>query len=230
MDHSEAIRLKAAEQYLLGELTGEQREQYEEHFFTCQECALEVTAGAAFLENAQEACRAERDLIPAGRPQMHRWFDLFLRPAVAIPALAMLALVVIYQSTIVIPHLKTSLADATAPQAVPAFSLIAENSRGANLLTILAPRNKPFSIYLDIPPNKHFLSYNCELQTDSGITEFALHVSAEEAKDTLQLLIPASRLQPGRHVLVIRGSGAAPASGVAEPVIARYLFNLDLVK
>lgn len=230
MDHSEAIKIKAAEQYLLGELTGEEREQYEEHFFTCQECAMDVTAGAAFLDNAKEALRAEKEFTPSKRPHMHRWFDLFLRPAFAVPALAMLALVVTYQSTIVIPHLKTSLTQATAPQAIPSFSLLAENSRGGNPVIIHAPRNKPFSIYLDIPPDKRFLSYNCELQTESGVTEFALRVPAEEAKDTVQLLIPASRLQSGRHILVIRGSGATQESGTAEPEIARYTFNLDFVK
>jgi hypothetical protein len=230
MDHSEAIRIKAAEQYLLGELTGDAREQYEEHFFTCQECAMEVRAGAAFLDNAKDAFRAERDLVPSQRPGARRWFDLFLRPAFAVPALALLVLVVTYQSTIVIPRLKTSLAQATAPQAIPSFSLITENSRGGNPVTIHAPRNKPFSIYLDIPPDRHFLFYNCELQTESGNLELALRIPAEEAKDTVQLLIPASRLQRGNHILVIRGGGPPQGSGAAEPEIARYTFNLDFVR
>jgi len=37
MDHGESIRLMAAEKYLLGELAPELREQFEEHFFDCQE-------------------------------------------------------------------------------------------------------------------------------------------------------------------------------------------------
>jgi hypothetical protein len=230
MDHSEAIRIKAAEQYLLGELTGDAREQYEEHFFTCQECASDVRAGAAFLENAKEVFETQKDFAASPAPRARGWFDFFLRPAFALPALALLVLVVAYQSTIVIPHLKTSLAEATAPQAIPAFSLIAENSRGGNPATIHAPLNKPFSIYLDIPPDRRFLFYNCELQTESGRTEFAVRVPAEEAKDTVQLLIPASRLQPGNHILVIRGSGAAQGSGAEEPEIARYRFTLDYVK
>ena len=49
MDHSESIRLMAAEKYLLGELAPELREQFEEHFFDCQECALDVRAGAALV-------------------------------------------------------------------------------------------------------------------------------------------------------------------------------------
>jgi hypothetical protein len=230
MDHSEAIRIKAAEQYLLGELSSDAREQFEDHFFGCQECTMEVRVGAAFIDNARDAFRAERDSVPAQGPEAHRWFDLFLRPTFAVPALALLALVVTYQSTIVIPHLKTSLAEATAPQAIPAFSLITENSRGGNPETIHAPRNKPFIIYIDIPPDKLFLFYNCELQTESGNLEFALRVPAKEVKDTVQLLIPASRLQPGNHILVVRGGGPAQGSGATEPEIARYAFTLDYIK
>jgi hypothetical protein len=229
MDHSEAIRLKAAEQYLLGELTGDERERYEEHFFTCEECAMEVRVGASFLDNAREAFRAEKDFAPSPRPNARRWFDLYLRPAFAVPAFALLAVVLTYQSAMVIPHLKDSLAQVTAPQAIPAFSLITENSRGGNPVTIHAPHHKPFSIYLDIPPDKHFISYNCELQTESGKTEFALRIPAGEAKDTIQLLIPASALQPGNHILLIRGSGPAQASGATDAEIARYRLALDYV-
>jgi Putative zinc-finger len=230
MDHSEAIRIKAAEQYLLGELNSEEREQYEEHFFACQECASEVRVGTAFLENAKVVFQRQRDFAASPTPHPRGWFGLFLRPAFALPALALLVLVVTYQSAIVVPRLKTSLAEATAPQAIAAFSLIAENSRGGNSATIHALLNKPFSIYLDVPPGKSFLFYNCEFETESGRSEFSVRVPAEAAKDTVQLLIPASRLQPGIHVLVIRGSGAAQGSGAAETEIERYKFALDYVK
>ena len=47
MDHSEAVRLMATERYLLNEFTPAQKEEFEEHFFGCQECALDVRMGAA---------------------------------------------------------------------------------------------------------------------------------------------------------------------------------------
>ena len=37
MEHLQAIQLKAAERYVLGELPSDLREQYEEHFFGCAE-------------------------------------------------------------------------------------------------------------------------------------------------------------------------------------------------
>ncbi len=39
MDHNEAVRLQAAEKYLLGELPKEQHAAFEEHFSTAR-CAL----------------------------------------------------------------------------------------------------------------------------------------------------------------------------------------------
>jgi len=49
MDHKEAVRLQAAEKYVLGELAEELCKAYEEHYFDCQECATEVIATAAFV-------------------------------------------------------------------------------------------------------------------------------------------------------------------------------------
>ena len=42
MDHSEAVTKKMAESYLLEELTPEQRDAFEEHYFDCPECAKDV--------------------------------------------------------------------------------------------------------------------------------------------------------------------------------------------
>ena len=57
MDHSEAVRSKAAERYLLGEMTPVAREEYEDHFFGCTECAQEVQAGAVFIDSAKGCSR-----------------------------------------------------------------------------------------------------------------------------------------------------------------------------
>ena len=53
MDHNEAVRLKTTERYLLQELDPEQLEQFEEHFFDCPECALDVRTTAKFLQQAK---------------------------------------------------------------------------------------------------------------------------------------------------------------------------------
>jgi len=57
MDHDEALQLQAAEKYVLGELPPSQRDEFEEHFFECQECALDVKAVAEFVDNARAVWR-----------------------------------------------------------------------------------------------------------------------------------------------------------------------------
>jgi len=53
MDHGEALQMMAAERYLLDELTPEERDEFELHMFGCQECALDIRAGAAFIREAK---------------------------------------------------------------------------------------------------------------------------------------------------------------------------------
>src|SRR5260370_42341234 len=59
MDHETAVRTGATERYLLGELTGEDREGFEEHYFMCPECAEDVRALTVFAANAKAVFRQE---------------------------------------------------------------------------------------------------------------------------------------------------------------------------
>lgn len=49
MSHDEAVRSFAVEKYLLEELSVKSRDEFEEHLFDCQECALDLRVGATFL-------------------------------------------------------------------------------------------------------------------------------------------------------------------------------------
>jgi hypothetical protein len=229
MEHSEAIRIKAAEQYLLGELTGALRDEYEEHFFTCPECALELRAGAAFIENTREAGRTEISSVPAPirKPEEPRLYDFILRPAFALPALAGLVLLVVYQNVVVIPELKTSLSTAASPQMLATAVLRPGAVRGGESAIVKASKGRPILISLDIPPHKHFLFYNCELLSESGKQEFAFRVEGSDVTDSMPLLLPAGRLIAGNYTIVVRGGGDNSASG---PEIARYPFALEFAE
>ena len=106
MDHNEAIQLQAAVKYVLGELSPVQREEYEEHYFDCAECAVDIKALATFADTTREVLRQERaralakDLVPV-RGGWLRW----LQPAL-VPACAALLLIIAYQNTVTIPHAK----------------------------------------------------------------------------------------------------------------------------
>ncbi len=233
MNHDEAIRLKAAEKYLLGELSVELRDQYEDHYFGCAECAQDVRTGAVFIDNARDVFRADSIASAGAMHQPARsggWWTTLLRPAFAVPALALLLLVAGYQNVVTIPHLKTALSQSDTAQTLPSYSLIAENSRGGAPLAITVPAGKPFSFFVDIPPSGGFTSYVCEFQTESGTPELSLNISADEAKRTVQLLIPAGRLASGKHVLVVRGLDSQGKSDADKIGVANYRFSLNYTK
>src|SRR5260370_8190611 len=130
MNHSEALQLQAAEKYVLGELSPEVREEYEEHYFECEECASDVKAAAVFGDSARELFHEQQK----ERVQVGGWFG-WLRPAVAAPALAALLLVVCYQSFVPIPHLKRP--QATQTTGSPTFILLfLANSRSESAKTL----------------------------------------------------------------------------------------------
>lgn len=100
MDHAEAARKLAVEQYLLGELSGPEREEFEEHFFGCQECVEALEMGAGFMQNARAVFREEQALKPAR--QKVRWNWAFwtgwrLAPAAAMAGWAVACVLAGYQ-------------------------------------------------------------------------------------------------------------------------------------
>lgn len=240
MEHLEAIEMKAAERYVLGDLPGDLREQYEEHFFGCVECAEELKLAAAFVENTRAALETEAMATPARlpvaaaqRPASSGWFAAFLRPSFALPVFAALLLLAAYQSFLIIPRLKETSARslaAAAPQALASFSLLTANSRGAEPVTISVAAGQPFSLYFDIPPDGHYSSYVCEFQNAAGAPEFSLNISAEQAQNAVQLLIPSASLGTGNHVLVVRGLGKPENAASLGTEVARYPFTLVVSK
>src|SRR5215475_9616636 len=53
MDHPEAINLKAAERYVLGDLSVSEVEEFERHFFDCSQCSEELRVLSVLQENAR---------------------------------------------------------------------------------------------------------------------------------------------------------------------------------
>jgi Putative zinc-finger len=232
MEHKEALQLKAAERYLLGELSGDLREQFEEHFFSCSECAQDVEAGAIFVDSARQILGHEQPdahevrIARPAKPESRGWFGNLFRPAFAGPVFAVLLLSVVYQNAVVFPRLRAALAQATTPQFISSFSLIAEDSRGGEVRTVRVSRNATFVLSADIPPEKHFPSYNCVVESESGAPEFSISVPAEQTLDGVNLTIPPGRLKPGKYFLVVRGNGADQSGKTGQSEVARFPFTL----
>ena len=206
MEHSEALRLMATERYLLGELSPEIRDAFEEHFFECQECALDVRAGAAFIDEAKLQLAAPTPL-PAARvrpaPRSREWFAWW-KPAIAVPVFAALLLVIGYQNFATIPSLRSA---ARQPRLAPWATLHVGTRDGASL-PVVADRKSGAVLLIDVPETATYSSFALALDDPQGKQFWAETIQAsatENGQPTLSLLIPGTGLQQGSYALTISG-------------------------
>lgn len=226
MDHTDALKIQAAEKYLLNELSAEERDSFEDHYFSCSDCAEEVRAGAIFVANAREVVRSSMPTVVAPRAdRAERWnFFGWIQPAWAAAAIVLFVSLIGFQNLVTIPRLHREIAS-NAPQALPSIFLMA--ARGTPEATITVAPNAAFGLNLDIPPSPGFASFECDVQAASAAKpSFSVHVSALRAHDTVQLFIPGGLLAPGRYTLVVRGTRTDPSPQSGPEVLAQYPFTI----
>lgn len=207
MDHSDAVRLMATEQYVLGELSSEMRDAFEEHFFDCQECALDVRATAAFIDEAKQSLAAPvyspAVVAPKTTPERRQWFSWW-KPAFSAPAFAALLIVFGYQNFATIPSLRSA---ARQPRLAPWITLHV-GTRGGAPLSVIADHKSGAVLLVDIPDTTAFSSYVFAMQDPQGRqfwTETVQASSEQNGQQTLSLLIPGIGLQAGAYTLTISG-------------------------
>jgi hypothetical protein len=223
MDHTESIRLMAAEKYLLGELTPEQRDQFEEHFFDCQECALDVRAGAALVEHSKVVLAEPVAVSPARTPvaaKVGRW--AWLRPAFVVPVLAVLLVVVGYQNLVTYPQLKQL---ASSPQILP-WASINVSTRGTSTTQISTRPGEGFHLLVNIPPDSHFASYTFDLSSPSGRLEWSRTTPAAASDEARSIYVPGASQEQGIYTLAVRGN--TTANGNSD--LGRYSIDVQIQK
>ncbi len=216
MDHDLAVRSQACEKYLLGELSPELRDAYEEHYFSCAECATQLRMAAELIGASQHIFAKTPDLTaPASVLQEPSGWSRWLRPAFAVPVLVGLLLFVGYQNLVLIPRLQQS----QAPRVLPMFSLISANTRGETVSAFAAQPNQPFGLYVDIPVDPEISNYEVSVQDPSGKTILTSSLDSAQARKTQVLVINPER-KSGEYTLVIIGQ--------PKPTeLARIHFTID---
>src|SRR5690348_6465609 len=170
MDHKQAVELQLAVKYVLGELPPVQRDEYEDHYIDCPECAKDVYAAAAFTDTAREVFREEARAeapAPARERGQSRWFA-WLRQVVAAPAFAVLLVALGYQSLVTVPHWKAQVTQATASRVLPTFSLIAANTRGPEGSAFHVHQGESFGLFVDVPVDNAYQTYVLRLEDPAG--------------------------------------------------------------
>jgi len=228
MDHKEAIRLQAAEKYVLGELPAGLREAYEEHYFECAVCALEVKAAAAFIDTSREEFRrAPEKAVSESREKASGGWFFWLRPAFAVPALAVLLGIVGYQNLVTLPHWKGVARQAAAPRVLLPISLIAGNTRGSELPTAQVRPDEALGLYVDVPTDPAYQQYELRLEDPAGNSKSMRTVSYAEAQNTVVVEVVPGTLA-GTYQIVVLGL-PTPVSG-KPTVLANLKFKIEFIK
>jgi hypothetical protein len=224
MNHDQAIREQAVERYLLGELPGDARARFEEHFFDCVLCATDLKDGALFVDGL----RLDPQPVGLPRPKMHlvakRNPAAWLRPWLA-PALAASLLVVAYQNILVLPSLRRSVASAQTPTVINNVVLANIDARGVDIPKLTAPAHGSFLISMDVPSKAEYASYLCALYNASGERLWQVPITAQQAENAVSLRVPTDKAANGANELRVLG---VPPTGGSPVEVGRYRFLLQV--
>jgi len=216
MDHNEAIANGTVERYLLDELSSEARDQFEEHFFSCSECSLDLRAAASFID--QSKIVLSRPTLPKEVPATTNWgWVQWFRPAIAIPVMAMLLAIIGYQAA------NRPFGTAMAPRLLSSVSLLSANARGEAGASIRIPKGTPFVVYVDVPPSAGAKSFAADFVSPKGMLLWTLPLPADATKDTLTLEVPPVSGPSGTYTILIRAID--PRGESTE--LNRYSLTLD---
>jgi hypothetical protein len=238
MDHTEAVNQMAVEKYLLGELPPDVRDAFEEHFFDCAECAVDMRVGMEFVEQAKAQLPS---LATATQPQTHGdrpaqktfkvkeqsglrawWAGWFANPMFGAPVFATLLLVIGYQNLVTYPTLRS---EATDPQVLPAIALHGTTRGGDTVVTVA--RHEGISLLMDLPEAQGYSSFAVDLYDAQGKLAWTHNLSASGVGadgGTLSLVIPGGKLQQGKYALALSGVTAQGQRSELE----RHSFNVQI--
>ncbi len=226
MDHAEAIAKGAVERYQLGELSENEIDEFETHFFECTHCADELRAAAIFEENAKAVfLESSRSAAGAGEPRVKyeearvSWWALFWRnPWSAVPAVAAAAFlcVVVYQARM----MKQTL----APQAMASY-VLPSLSRGDERVLEVGKNDKFYALYMDPAWQGSYLEYICVVQDDKGSAWLSVRVATPPPGKPIQILMSRNQLPSGRYTVIVRHPAA---NGQPESELGQYSLILKL--
>ncbi len=234
MDHTEAVQQQAAIKYVLGELPQVQRDAYEEHYFDCAECAIDIKALATFADTARETMLQERRLQEGQKfvvadpvPAPAGWFA-WLKPIVAVPAFVALLVVIGYQSFVSIPRAREAAAGGSASQILfNSHPLRGVNTAGEEGRTLSIRPDEAFFLDFDFVPTRSFDSYIGQLEDAQGRVLLRSKIAGVNANQEAHLPVPAGMLHPGKYILAFYGDPGASGKSNPQNDAGRLPFTVE---
>jgi len=231
MDHDMVVRQQMTERYLLDELDPAARDEFEEHYFDCAECALDVHAGALFVEQSKVALAESTEpsytplLVPASVPAIPRWLTWF-SPAVVVPVMVMLLMVIGYQNLVIYPQMQQAL---NSPQVLP-WASVNVGTWGSGGPVITTRPGQGFLLFVRIPPDGSYSHYTTDLYNSAGKLEWSLTIPVASGKETSAqdqwpVQVPGANREAGSYTLAVHGVAAGESKEVG-----RASFELQIQK
>jgi len=202
MDHDVVVRQKMTERYLLNELEPEARDEFEEHFFVCPECAMDVRAASAFVERSKAVLATQDDMAEVTVPESSRprrgWLD-WLRPNIAAPVIAGLLAIVGVQN----------LGPKKSEPVVLHWTSLNVASFAGEDKVIKVTRGSEFLLFVRVTPDRTYTSYQADLYNPENKLEWSRTFPASESQDQWPLLVPAADRKAGTYTLAVQGITSA---------------------
>jgi Putative zinc-finger len=231
MDHLEAKRIQAAEKYVLGELSSDLRDEYEEHYFDCEDCTADLKAASVFVGVGKQIFQEEAASVPAEEHKKERggfsaWFA-WLRPAIAVPVMAALVAVIVYQNVSGIPKVASN-GIATEAQGYRSTYRIRGATRGGTEVTKVAVNpQEAFGLDFDFTPSQIFPNYEGRLTDASGNTVMKFHLAGNLTNQEVHLGIPAGVVTNELYSLVIGAGDDTSTKGEPGVEVQRLSFAVE---
>jgi hypothetical protein len=233
MNHQDALQEMAVERYLLGELSGETLDRFEEHLFDCPLCVTDLRTGSTFINAAREELRTSIGVAPA-KESPFQWISWLLRPSFLAPALGVCLLVLGVESFLLVPGMRREIAAVETPSVLNNLVLANAGARGDSVAEIVAPKHGAFLLSVDIPGRSGFSGYLLSLYSPLGAMVWQTKISPQQAIDAVLIHVPTDITKAGLNTLLVQGlsSGSSRVDGAGGKLedLARYKFQLNVSK
>jgi hypothetical protein len=191
MTHDEAIKSGATERYVLDEMTDEERDGFEQHYFDCAVCAEDVNAAIAIRDGlAAERVPVQPAVVPF-EPK-RRWM-----PASLAAAASLMIGALFMQVGYVAPLLRPT---------TPALHVLSETRAETNQIL---DRTKPNELLVNIDPSDQAAQFTWAILDARNRERASQVVPANQI--TSDLLLPVNiapkSLAPGKYTLRLVGRG-----------------------
>jgi putative zinc finger protein len=195
MSHEDAVRNQMAEHFALGELTREDRERFEAHFFDCGECYENVRLASEFLHHTHRVLSPEHEKGHVARFLADLW-----RPAPRVMASLFLGVVGISI------HQQMQISNLRKPEQEQRVYLTELTRSPGKEKEVSVPRGQRLALEAGFVPKDDFKAYRSLIlsEPDKRI-EFTvpLHLAEDEVSATI--VLPPEILHEGTYSMLIQG-------------------------